>query len=430
MNHSNLPPIESESCDQNFNSINPNYQHAFINKKLMKLSTFSAKKPLLLIVDYPADTAGGGAVILRSLLRGQEREKVIWISLSGSTISNPTLWDGHLRLNQGSAGIMSPERRSIFWDSTWFAQRLASEIQDIAREREAGGLWVVMHGAAVHVAAHLARNCHLPMHITVHDDPTSYVMRSKRRFMLAPLVERDFAFSLKKARSIDVVCEGMAQQYQSRYGVNCVIVHRGIDKGVEPGTTYDKSRLGLSIGMLGNTYSYEQLPILCQAIIEASKRIGVQGRVVIVGQGFGERLRRQFCGKLEIEVTDYLNETQAIERLRECFLLYLNYPFSRRCRVLRQTSFPTKLSSYVMTSRPILMHVPDDSSVMPLAKNLGYITPWNTMEALDGTRILMKYWSDFETQETFHTHAERIRQQYYDLASNRETLFRALNSLA
>jgi len=248
--------------------------------------------------------------------------------------------------------------------------------------------------------------------------------------MLTPLVERDFAFSLKKALSIDVVCEGMAQRYKSRYAVSSVIVHRGIDKGVEPGTTYDTSRFGLSIGMLGNSYSYEQLPILCQATIEASKRLGVQGRVVIVGQGFGERLRREFLGKLDIEVTDYLNETQAIERLRECFLLYLNYPFSQRCCVLRQTSFPTKLSTYVMTSRPILMHVPDDSSVMPLAKNLGYITPWNTRDALDGARILMKCWRDSESKETFYMQAEEIRKQYYDFVRNQETLFTALNSLA
>lgn len=396
----------------------------------MELSTFSPEHPLLLIVDYPADTAGGGAVILRSLLREKDREKVMWLTLSGSVVSDPTLWKGHLRLNQGSAGKTSTVGRSIFRDSTWLARSLALEILSIARERQARGLWIVMHGAAVHVAAHLAREGQLPMHLTVHDDPTAYVLRSKRRFMLAPLVERDFAFCLKKARSIDVVCQGMAQRYKSRYGVNCTIVHRGIDKAVEPGRTYEKTRLGLSIGLLGNTYSYEQLPILCQATIEASTRLGVQGRVVIVGQGFGELLRKQFFGKLDIEVTDYLNETKAVERLQECFLLYLNYPFSRRCRVLRQTSFPTKLSTYVMASRPILMHVPEDSSVMPLANDLGYITPWNTMDVLDGARILMKCWSEFESKELFHGHAELIRKQYYDFACNQETLFRALNSLA
>lgn len=395
----------------------------------MELSSFSPKNPLLLVTDYPADTGGGGAVILRSLLRGKEREKVIWVSLSGSATSDPTYWNGHYRLNQGSAGRISPARRSIFLDSTWFARSLASEILEMAKARQALGLWVVMHGAAVGVAAHLARDGQLPMHLTVHDDPTAYIMRSRRNFMLAPLVERDFAFSLKHARSIDVVCEGMARRYQSRYGVECVIVHRGIDKAVEPGIAYDKSMLGLSIGILGNTYSYQQLPILCQAMIEASSSIGIPGRVVVVGKGFGERLRSQFSKLLDIEVTGHLNETKAIERLRECFLLYLNYPFSRQARILRQTSFPTKLSTYVMASRPILMHVPDDSSVMPLANNLKYITTWKNLEPPDGAKILVKCWSDFQNNEDFQSYAEQLRQQYYDFTRNRQTLFKALNAL-
>jgi len=395
----------------------------------MELSTFSPQNPLLLVTDYPADTRGGGAVILRSLLRDKEREKVIWVSLSGSATSDPTYWNGHYRLNQGSAGRISPARRSIFLDSTWFARNLASEILEMAKARQALGLWVVMHGAAVGVAAHLARDGQLPMHLTVHDDPTAYIMLSRRNFMLAPLVERDFAFSLKHSRSLDVVCEAMARRYQSRYGVECVIVHRGIDQAVEPGISYDKSRLGLSIGILGNTYSYQQLPILCQAMIEASSRLGVKGRVVIVGKSFGERLQRQFSRDIDIEVTGHLNETEAIEQLRECFLLYLNYPFSRQTRVLRQTSFPTKLSTYVMASRPIVMHVPDDSSVIPLAKKLKYITTWNSLDATDGANILMKCWTDFHNDDDFHPQAEQIRKQYYDYNRNQETLFRVLNAL-
>ncbi|MEA5575966.1 hypothetical protein [Anabaena sp. UHCC 0451] len=395
----------------------------------MELSTFSPEHPLLLITDYPADTGGGGAVILRSLLSQQEREKVIWLSLSGATQSDPALWKGHHRLTQGSSGMISSARRSIFLDSTWFAGNLAAEILDIAKERQARGLWVVMHGAVVHVAAHLIRAGQLPIHLTVHDDPTSYIMRSKKNFVLTPLVERDLAFALKKADSIDVICQGMAQRYKSRYGVDSTIVHRGTNQEIEPETTYDKNRFGLAIGVLGNTYSYEQLPILCQAIIEASRQLGVPGKLVIVGQSFGDRLQKHFSGQLDIDVANHLDETTAIERLRQCFMLYLNYPFSWRTRVLRQTSFPTKLSTYLMTARPIIMHVPDDSSVMPLANYSGYINLWNNCDPMTGAKILIKCWSESKSEDNFHIPAENIRQKYYDLNRNQENLFKLLNAL-
>ena len=37
------------------------------------LSCYTAEGPLALLTDYPPDTAGGGAVILRSLLGPEER---------------------------------------------------------------------------------------------------------------------------------------------------------------------------------------------------------------------------------------------------------------------------------------------------------------------------------------------------------------------
>lgn len=395
----------------------------------MELSNFSPEHPLLLITDYPADTGGGGAVILRSLLSQENRKKVIWLSLSGATKSNPEIWTGHYRLNQGSAGIISSARRSIFLDSTWFARSLALEILDIARERQGKGLWVVMHGAAVHVAAHLTRAGKLPIHLTVHDDPTAYIIRSKKNFILAPLVGIDLGFALKKAHSIDVVSQGMAQLYKSRYGVDSSIVHRGTDQTIQPETNYDKTQFGLTIGILGNTYSYEQLPILCQAMIKASNHLQIPAKLLIIGQSFGNRLQKQFSEQLEIEVANHLEEKTAIERLQKCFLLYLNYPFSRRTRILRQTSFPTKLSTYLMTARPIIMHVPDDSSVMPLASYSRYVNLWNNCDVIEGANIFIKSWMELSSEDNFHIQAEQIRQKYYNLSANQENLFKLLNAL-
>ena len=106
------------------------------------------------------------------------------------------------------------------------------------RPRPAGAraFWVVMHYAGVSIAARLARAERLPLHLTVHDDPAFGVaLRSKRYLALVPWIERDFAFAMRRASSVDVIGRGMAERYRRRYGVESTIVHRALDDADRPG---------------------------------------------------------------------------------------------------------------------------------------------------------------------------------------------------
>jgi hypothetical protein len=318
-------------------------------------------------------------------------------------------------------------------DSTVYAGALAREVAGLARRRSARAVWVVMHGAAVHIAARLAHAGELPVHLTVHDDPAfANALRSRRYLALVPWIERDFAGALRRARSLDVIGEGMRVRYLQRYGVGSVVVHRALTEPVREAPRYDRRGRGLTVGVLGSTYSYDQMPVLGRAVARAAGRLGVPGRVVVLGRSHGERLRDEMAAErpdLAVEVTGHVSEAEGVERLRGCFALYLNYPFGARDRVLRQTSFPTKLSTYVMAARPLLMHVPEDSSVVPLADYISYATLWATMDDNDGAEHLVRLWQTARSDESYHTTAEEVRLRYYDHAQNRRTLCQALNAL-
>jgi hypothetical protein len=392
-------------------------------------SNFSKDHPLLLITDYAPDLEGGGGVILRSLLGAPERERIAWLTLSRP--EGPET-DGVVFLRRGSAGRGSGRRRSLLLDSTVLARPLVQEVRSIARERDARAIWAVMHGAVVPMASHLARSGALPVHLTVHDDPAFGVaMRSRRYVALAPWIEHHFASAMRRAASVDVICEGMAERYRRRYGVSPVIVHRGMASEVEPAPRHDRGR-GIVVGILGYTYSYRQLPILGRARALSARRLGQKGRLVVIGRGYGERLRDELAGDpdVDVEVTGHLDEAEAVRRLRDCFLLYLNYPFSNRDAVLRQTSFPTKLSTFVMAARPILMHAPADSSVAPLGEYGGYVLSWQDSEAEVGAERIARAWSDPHGDESYHHVAEQVRRKYYDFSRNQRTLLGALDALA
>jgi hypothetical protein len=390
------------------------------------LTRFSPDEPVLLVTDYPPDTPGGGAVILRSLLDGLGRDRVVWASFASAADPGAAATSRVEVLSSGSAGR---GRRSLWLDSTVHAGALARELAALAERRSAGAVWVVMHGAAVHAAARLLRISDVPVHLTVHDDPAfANALRSRRYLALVPWIERDFARALRRARSVDVIGEGMRRRYLSRYGVDSVVVHRALDAPVPEPPRYDRT-LGLTVGVLGSTYAYGQLPVLARAVERAAGRLGVPGRVVVLGRSHGERLREEMGGRVEVEVAGHVDEPRGVERLRGCFALYLNYPFGRRDRVLRQTSFPTKLSTYVQAARPLLLHAPRDSSVAPLAEDYGYALLWPSMDEADGAALLERLWREPSSVEGFQRSAEAVRARYFDPERNRRVLARALDAL-
>lgn len=331
-------------------------------------------------------------------------------------------------LKRGSA-VLQPllGRRSPTID-VLLRHRIASELRTLAKERNARAFWIVMHGAMVHVAADLLEDRNLPVHLTVHDDPFGVALMSHRHLPLLPLIVRDFRFAIRRAASVDVISEGMANRYRQTLGVDSIVVHRGMEAPiVDLNSPLDPSVL--DIGILGNTYTYSQLALLARATELAAKKIERRARLTIVGEGFGGRLRAENAGRIEVEVTGHLNESDAVARLSRCFALYLNYPFAARAAVFRRTSFPTKLSTYLMTARPLLAHSPSDSSLSYLRSLSGYVEWWNDRNVAAGGEALRRLWDNPLAHGSQHLIAESLRLKYYDYGTNQKRLFDSLDSL-
>jgi hypothetical protein len=385
----------------------------------------TASRPLILLADQAWDAAGGGAVILRSLLGNAVGDGIIWVTPSRA---ERDLGRGHWGLTAGSAG--RSVQFSMLADLLRHPAQLAAEVSTLAEELNAAGIWAVLHGATLGIAARLAQSGRHPLHVSVHDDPV-YVtaLRSRRLALFAPLLARDFRTALTGARSVDVVCQSMGERYRDKFGVDFAILHRGLSDAPRASPPYDLKTSGLSVGILGNTYSYHQLPLLGRAVELAAARLGVRGRIVVCGRGYGERLGQDMQGKVDVEVVGHIPEPEGIERLRHCGVLYLNYPFGVMGKVLRETSFPTKLSTYIYAARPILLHAPGATSVADLQMESGYITAWPTLNADDGAQQLTAMFRDPRFANSHHLAGELVRSRYYDLASHRATLDSILSQL-
>lgn len=379
--------------------------------------------PVVLATDYPPTAGGGGAVMLRSLIEGQQANHVLWTSLSALDRDSA----GALALTRGSAALKSVIKRRSMTIDVALSHRLAIELHMLAAKHRARLFWIVMHGAMVHVAARLFKITRLPIHLTIHDDPVGVTLMSKRYLPLLPLVYRDFAFAMRRAASVDVVGDAMADHYRKTFGIDSLIVHRGLEGPiVESQSRRESDSEVLEIGVLGNTYGYQQLPKMAEVVERVAMATNRRGRVAVMGQGLGEMLRAEMGHRVEVEVTGHLDERAAVERLRRCFCLYLNYPFSSRFSLFRRTSFPTKLTTYLMAARPLFVNAPADSSITFLRSLSNYVSWWGDESVDVGAAALQRLWENPAAHESQHVTAERIRGTYFDRATNQARLFRAL----
>ncbi len=182
----------------------------------------------------------------------------------------------------------------------------------------------------------------------------------------------------------------MQQRYRQRYGVASEITHRALEGVIEQIPRLDRQAVGLSVGILGNAYRYQQLPVLAEAVRLAASRAGVTGRLIVYGQSFGDRLRKETHGKIDVVVRGHVDERTAAAQLsREALALYLNYPFTAAEKVLRETSFPTKLSTYLLCARPILVHAPPNSTTSELSTDEpAFARGWTDLNPESGAHAL------------------------------------------
>ena len=146
----------------------------------------------------------------------------------------------------------------------------------------------------------------------------------------------------------------------------------------------------------------------------AADDLGLRGELVFVGQGQAERLRAELGGLISIVSVGHVDEAEAAAVLRGTFLQYLNYPFGWRDRVLRQTSFPSKLATYIAAGRPLLLHTPADSTTAELAAIPGLSYHWDDLNLEHGVQLLKKAWADPQTSLGAHVALEEVRRRYYD----------------
>lgn len=229
------------------------------------------------------------------------------------------------------------------------------------------------------------------LHVSVHDDPAGLAQKSARYRFLAPFIDRCNRDLLRRAHTVDVVSDSM-RLYYDRMAVASGVVYRYIDARELPAAEPDAEST-VTIGHVGSAYSEPEVFVFLNALRSISQADGIRFRVLNFGSSPAFTAAAKQFPEIVVNEGD-VPEAEVIERLQKCRFVYSMYSFNSRHRVFRETSQPTKMSTYLMAAKPILAHCPRGSSTVDMLSKfkLGLcVTSLEEEAILSGIRGIMDF---------------------------------------
>jgi hypothetical protein len=339
--------------------------------------------------------AGAGSVIFRSIIPHLAGADVRWFYLSGSPAEARSA--SHL----GSQIMGGSPVRDAVNTLRLFALQNHPEIDRYVRailDWSPDIAWVNSMNEGILVGKKLLDAGIPHLHVSVHDDAAGLAMKSRRYRHLASLFDRRNSELLRRAHSVDVVCDGMRNYYSRRIEVDAGIVYRYIHNFQLPATGGAQASVSdcsvVHIGHVGTFYSDPEVFAFVKALHSLTASDGIQFRLTNYGGASRITAALQIeCPNL-VENAGSMPENEVILRLQRTTFVYSMYSFNPRHRIIRETSQQTKMSTYLMAGRPILAHCPEGSSTIDMLTKFKLGVCVSTMEQhnlIDGIRRILAF---------------------------------------
>lgn len=333
--------------------------------------------PRLLLISGVRPGAGHvGEIILGDLCRGYPGRNLCFFHLHHRGIHSLPLEDlGWLPTCNRSRRFETPYRpypgplgaaAAIVGSQVLFRRHIRSLVRAgvaFGRQQRVQKVWVVLESAtSIAVGRRVARQLGVPLLAQVWDT-VEYLLSGP----FDPVVKRqllnEFGRSVREAERVAVVSPQMAKEYEERYSAKTVVVHHGLPSTMcRPAASEPVRRDRWTIGFAGSMNAPSAWRALLQGLHHSGWRVNERAVVLRI---LGSSLRLEASNAVHVEYLGHRSVEDTAAALAECDVNYLPHPFEPAMAPFSRLSFPTKLSTYAAAGRPILLHAPEYSSLVP-----------------------------------------------------------------
>lgn len=272
-----------------------------------------------------------------------------------------------------------------FWAYERFARRTALQLSSCLSQRKTEPVWIIADSTAVIDCVYYAfRQRAFPFRLQVWDDVRHLASLKHLDPVSANRVFQRFRYLLTRAVEVAVIGEQMAAEYCSLGAKNCRIIRHGLDVDVTVPALRAASE-SFRIGFCGSAYASDAWASLLKALDRINWTVASRPvELWVVGSEAtfyaGHSINAHFFGRRSMEETTRL--------MADCDLLYMPQSFQKSHDALTRWSFPTKLSTYVATGRPVFFHTPTWGSLSSFAAQNGFRFLCNTLDPAHVVQVL------------------------------------------
>jgi glycosyltransferase involved in cell wall biosynthesis len=342
---------------------------------------------ILLLTDIPPCKESSGALVTLHLCRFLPKDSIVCYnitdpSLDGMKIAPELQMPSrrihkpreygfhHVQKRLGDVRSFLNETRIVFFT----LPRILNDIEQFAKLHEVDRLWCILQGQTmIRLALPAARRLGVPLLTQVWDHPSWWLESHQIDPWTSKSILKQYDDVLRNSTRIGTPSFGMAEEYREKYDVPTVRLVASLDRksitlpSANPPLFHPDHRT-LTIGLAGQVYAKEAW----NALIASLDSLGwtLAGRKIRIRfVGMEAEVQANSLGPDKLELLGYRTQDETIRLLSECDILYCPYFFDERRMEISRTSYPSKVTTYLASGKPLIFHGPDYAETAALLKN-------------------------------------------------------------
>jgi glycosyltransferase involved in cell wall biosynthesis len=331
---------------------------------------------LLFFNDFPPSNANGGTVLIRRILSGYPRARLIGLTSAkdAQVLAQMSRRKERSGLEMASDWCCHHETFfSMIEQGRWGVGRLKALLNWLLlpvtalyavwliRKQGVSAILSVANGTYFVAAAAASRWSKTPLIMIVHDDWIPAITQATS--LPPPIFHFLMRRALRSASHIFAVSAGMQEMLQTQYGVASEVqMPATAPWPAEPFAPEEPAGVFRILYMGNGASAQDSLDLLVNLIRDNT----------LAGYGL-ENVELRLCTPVRIEHPaiknlGWVSESEARRQVAAADVLFLPYGFTSEDRPVALTSFPAKSADYFASGQPILVIGPRDSTIVRYAQ--------------------------------------------------------------
>jgi hypothetical protein len=381
---------------------------------------------LAYIGDVPVERSTHGSGLLYRLLQDYPASKLLVIE-GWPAISQPARRLPGVAYRQFALWPKRGRTRVRRLAATWLALTAAPNADRLRRSLsgfDPEAVLTVAQGYSWLVAAQLAEDAGLPLHIIVHDHWLLDVYPG-----IKPWLDRQFGRLYRRAASRLCVSPFMEEEYRHNYGVAGEVLYPSRPKDCPSfdgvAQTYNKSG-GPLVGAYAGRILVAGYALLIAHLAKCLEQRG--GSLLLYGPHSPDDLRRWGLDQQNVFSEGLVSPAELVSRLRkEADFVFVPMAFDANGKDYNmRMGFPSKLVDYTATGLPLLVWGPEDCSAVRWARLQAPVAEVVTSKEVGEIDAALQRLEQAQYRERLGRASAELGEKLFAYRSCVEILFRAL----